>query len=110
MAAARRLGSRGAIALAIQIIGIVLAAILSLQNLGDAPPRNSPPVRAEGDMRFTLPSANDGTPLMRTDYAQEDDAFPILVVDTVGQGRQSFRVAGRCLWAVENNLSLANMD
>ena len=42
--------------------------------------------------------------------AQADDEFPILVVDTSGEDRPSFRVAGRCLWAVENNLSLANMD
>jgi hypothetical protein len=42
--------------------------------------------------------------------AQANDEFPILVVDTSGEDRPSFRVTARCLWAVENNLSLANMD
>jgi hypothetical protein len=42
--------------------------------------------------------------------AQANDGFPVLVVDTSGEDRPSFRVAAKCLWAVENNLSLANMD
>ena len=42
--------------------------------------------------------------------AQSDGDHPILVVDLSGEDLPSFRVAGKCLWAVENNLSLANMD
>ncbi len=42
--------------------------------------------------------------------AQRGDDHPILVVDTFAEGQPSFRVAARCLWAVQNNLSLANMD
>ncbi len=59
-----------------------------------------------------LPAADDGPMfvLVADETAQADDEFPILVVDTSAEARPSFRVAGRCLWAVENNLSLANMD
>ena len=39
-----------------------------------------------------------------------DDEFPILVVDLSGEGLPSFRVTAKCLWSVQNNLSLANMD
>ena len=42
--------------------------------------------------------------------ALAEDGFPILVIDSFGDGRPAFRVVARCLWAVENNLSLANMD
>jgi hypothetical protein len=42
--------------------------------------------------------------------ALADDEFPILVVDISGENLPSFRVACKCLWAVQNNLSLANMD
>ena len=43
-------------------------------------------------------------------HALDDDAFPILVIDLSGDERPSFRVTARCLWAVQNNLSIANMD
>jgi hypothetical protein len=42
--------------------------------------------------------------------AQAGDEFPILVVDLSGEDRPSFRVAARCLWSVQNNLSIANLD
>ena len=42
--------------------------------------------------------------------ALTDDGFPILVVDTYGRDQRSFRVTAACLWSVENNLSLANLD
>lgn len=57
--------------------------------------------RADNAKRFVLVA--DG-------LAQADDDFPILVVDVSGKDRPSFRAACKCLWAVENNLSLANMD
>ena len=59
-----------------------------------------------------LPRANDaGSFVLVADVrAQADDDFPILVMDISGRGRPSFRVACKCLWAVQNNLSLANMD
>ena len=59
-----------------------------------------------------LPRANDAERfvLVADGLAQADDDFPILVMDMSGEGRPSFRVACKCLWAVQNNLSLANMD
>lgn len=48
--------------------------------------------------------------LVADGLAQATDEFPILVVDISDEVRPSFRVACRCLWAVQNNLSLANMD
>lgn len=41
--------------------------------------------------------------------AMDGDEFPILVVDTSGERKPSFRVIASWLWAVENNLALANM-
>jgi len=41
---------------------------------------------------------------------QADNEFPILVVDLSREGLPSFRVTAKCLWSVQNNLSLANMD
>ena len=57
--------------------------------------------RADNAMRFVL---------VADELAQADDDFPILVVDISGEGRPSFRVTCKCLWAVQNNLWLANMD
>jgi hypothetical protein len=42
--------------------------------------------------------------------ALASEGFPILVVDVSGDDLPSFRVTAACLWAVENNLSLANVD
>jgi hypothetical protein len=42
--------------------------------------------------------------------ALASDDFPILVVDVSGDNLPSFRVTAKCLWVVENNLSLANVD
>jgi hypothetical protein len=48
--------------------------------------------------------------LVADERALADDEFPILVFDISGENLPPFRVACRCLWAVQNNLSLANMD
>jgi hypothetical protein len=48
--------------------------------------------------------------LVADERALAEDDFPIVVVDISGENRPSFRVTATCLWAVENNLSLANMD
>lgn len=39
-----------------------------------------------------------------------DPEFPILVVDLLSDPIRTFRVVPEWIWAVENNLSLANMD
>ena len=59
-----------------------------------------------------LPRAGDAERfvLVADERALADDEFPILVVDISDDGRPSFRVTASCLWSVENNLSLANMD
>jgi hypothetical protein len=48
--------------------------------------------------------------LIADELTLSDDDFPILVVDLSGENRPSFRVTAACLWSVQNNLSLANMD
>src|SRR4051812_24685926 len=42
--------------------------------------------------------------------ALSDPDNPILVVDLFGEPGRTFRVVPSAMWAVENNLSLANMD
>lgn len=42
--------------------------------------------------------------------ALDDPEHPILVVDLLDEPGRSFRVIREELWAVENNLSLANME
>ena len=65
----------------------------------------------EEDIR-QLSRTDNGTSfvLVADELAQADDDFPILVVDTSGAGRPSFRAACQCLWSIQNNLWLANMD
>lgn len=65
----------------------------------------------EQDIR-RVPRANNAERfvLVADATAQGDDEFPILVVDISGEGKPSFRVTCKCLWAVQNNLSLGNMD
>jgi hypothetical protein len=78
-------------------------------------------VRAVSDPRLDAQTADDVWRLAKVGErrtltlvadarAQTDEGFPILVVDTFGPDQRSFRVTAACLWAVENNLSLANLD
>jgi hypothetical protein len=59
-----------------------------------------------------LPRAEDAEHfvLVADQRAISEDDFPILVIDISGDKRPSFRVTGSCLWSVQNNLSLGNMD
>jgi hypothetical protein len=66
---------------------------------------------SEGDIRRLPRDAEAEVFVLVADLRALTDAdFPILVVDISGQDMPSFRVLCRCLWAVQNNLSLANMD
>lgn len=59
-----------------------------------------------------LPRVDDASRfvLVADAVTQAEDEFPILVVDLSDEGLPSFRVTAKCLWSVQNNLSLANMD
>ena len=48
--------------------------------------------------------------LVADQRAQVGPDFAILVVDVSEEALPSFRVSARCLWSVQNNLSLANLD
>ncbi len=66
---------------------------------------------AQADLR-RLPRDDEAASfvLVADAVALDDPEFPILVVDISGEDQPSFRVTAACLWAVENNLSLANVD
>ena len=64
------------------------------------------------DQLRELPGTGDAVTfvLVADAEALAGDDFPILVVDVSGDDQPSFRVTAPCLWVVENNLSLANVD
>jgi hypothetical protein len=57
-----------------------------------------------------LTAAQHASVLFVADEEAMKESQPVQVVDLSVRGRPPFRCVADCLWSVENNLNLANMD